>query len=74
MGHVDRSIDIDELDEYSGNKVIATSITFFVLTSVFLGLRFYAKKLMRSRSWWDDLLLVGAYICSTGSCVVIIGM
>lgn len=74
MGYVDRGVSVEELDDYSGNRVIATSIIFFVLTTVFLGLRFYAKKLMRSRSGLDDLLLVGAYICNTGSCVVVIGM
>lgn len=74
MGYVDRGVSVEELDDYSGNRVIVTSIIFFVLTTVFLGLRFYAKKLMRSQSGWDDLLLVGAYICNTGSCIVVIGM
>jgi len=73
MGHIGRSLSIEQLDDYSGYRVVVTSIIFLVLTSVFLGLRFYAKRLMRSRSGWDDLLLVGAYLCNTGLCVVYIG-
>ncbi|POS78512.1 integral membrane protein [Diaporthe helianthi] len=74
MGYVDRSISAEDMDDYSGNKVIVTSIVFIILTSLFLGLRFYAKNLVRSQSGWDDLLLVGAYLCNTGSCITVIVM
>lgn len=73
MKYMGRSLDVEELDDYSGNKAVAIAVIFLVLASVFLGLRFYAKRLMRSRSGWDDLLLVGAYVCNAGLCVVIIG-
>lgn len=73
MGYTGRALSVEELDDYSGNKVIAASMVFLCLTTIFLGLRFYAKRLMRSQSGWDDLLLVGAYLCNTGLCVVIIG-
>lgn len=73
MALTGRSLTVEELDDYSGNKGVAASTVFLCLTTIFLGLRFYAKRLMRSQSGWDDLLLVGAYLCNTGMCVVMIG-
>lgn len=73
MSNTGRALTAEDLEEYSGNKVVAISIVFLVLTTVFLGLRFYSKRLMRSKSGWDDILLVGAYLCNASLCTVIIG-
>lgn len=68
-----RSLSFDELDDYSGDKVLAISIPFTVLTTIFLGLRFWSKRLMRSRSGLDDFLLVAAYLANVALCAIVIG-
>lgn len=73
MRKTDRGLSFEELEEYSGDKVLAISIPFTVLTTIFLGLRFWSKKLMRSRSGLDDILLVGAYLANVGLCAIVIG-
>lgn len=73
MSRTGRGISFEELDDYSGDKVLAISIPFTVLTTIFLGLRFLSKRLMRSRSGLDDLLLVVAYLVNVGLCAVVIG-
>ncbi|KAK7710316.1 hypothetical protein SLS64_005901 [Diaporthe eres] len=71
---MDRSLSFEELDDYSGDKVLAISIPFIVLTTIFVALRFCSKRLMRSRSGWDDLLLVVAYLVNVGLFAVVIVM
>lgn len=73
MSYTGRGLSAEEVEQYSGDKVVATSIIFAILTSIFLGLRFYSKSLMRSRSGWDDILLVAAYLFNVGLCAVGIG-
>lgn len=73
MRKTDRSLSFEELDDYSGDKVLAISIPFTILTTIFLGLRFCSKRIMRSRSGLDDLLLVVAYLVNVGLCAVVIG-
>lgn len=73
MGEIGPDLSFEELGEYSGDKVLAISIPFTVLTTIFLGLRFCSKRLMRSRSGWDDLLLVVAYLVNVGLCAIVIG-
>lgn len=73
MGEIGPNLSFDELGEYSGDKVLAISIPFTVLTTIFLGLRFCSKRLMRSRSGLDDLLLVAAYFVNVGLCAIVIG-
>lgn len=73
MRKTGRELSSEELGEYSGDKVLAISIPFAVLTTVFLGLRFCSKRLMRSRSGLDDLLLVVAYLVNVVLCAVVIG-
>lgn len=73
MGELGRNLSFEELGEYSGDKVLAISIPFTVLTTIFLGLRFCSKRLMRSRSGLDDLLLVVAYFVNVGLCAIVIG-
>ncbi|KAK2606737.1 hypothetical protein N8I77_005468 [Diaporthe amygdali] len=74
MSYTGRGLSAEEIEQYSGDKVVATSIIFAILTSIFLGLRFYSKSLMRSRSGWDDILLVAAYLFNVGLCAVGIAM
>lgn len=73
MGNTGRRLSAEQLEDYSGDKVVATSVVFAVLTTIFLGLRFCSKRLMRSRSGWDDLLLVAAYVFNMGLCAIGIG-
>lgn len=73
MRKTDRSLSFEELDDYSGDKVLAISIPFTVLTTIFVALRFCSKRLMRSRSGLDDLLLVVAYLVNVGLFAVVIG-
>lgn len=73
MTKTGRNLSFEELGEYSGDKVLAISIPFTVLTTIFLGLRFCSKRLMRSRSGLDDLLLVVAYFVNVGLCAIVIG-
>ena len=73
MSGTGRGISLEELGEYSGGKLLAISIPFTVLTTIFLVLRFLSKRLVRSRSGLDDLLLVVAYLVHVGLCAVVIG-
>lgn len=56
----------------AGAHVIATSILFIVLCTVFLFLRFFAHRVARSAIFLDDWLVLPAYVLMMGLCVDLI--
>jgi hypothetical protein len=61
------------LNEYSGNILVARSVSIIVLTTLFLALRFYAKRFSAAKLGLDDGLLVAAYVVDLGMCALGIG-
>lgn len=61
------------LAEDSGDTLIGISIAFAILTTLFLGLRLYAKRFTAGGYGVDDYFLVAAYIVDLGMCAVGIG-
>ncbi|KAL0940005.1 uncharacterized protein CTRU02_206615 [Colletotrichum truncatum] len=58
------------LAEDSGNTLIGISIAFAILTTLFLGLRLYAKQFTAGGYGVDDYFLVAAYVVDLGMCAV----
>lgn len=58
------------LNEYSGDILIAESISFAVLTTVVLILRFYAKRFTMAKFGLDDIFLGAAYVVNLGMCAI----
>ncbi|EQB45561.1 hypothetical protein GCG54_00005329 [Colletotrichum gloeosporioides] len=58
------------LAEDSGDTLIGISIAFAILTTLFLGLRLFAKRFTAGGYGVDDYFLVAAYIVDLGMCAV----
>lgn len=58
------------MNEYSGDKLVVICITFAVLTTVTLGLRFWSKRFNNARIDLDDLLLVAAQVSYLALCTL----
>ncbi|KAK2035581.1 integral membrane protein [Colletotrichum zoysiae] len=69
-GGAARTLTPEYLAEDSGNELIAISIVFAVLTTVFLGLRLFAKRFTAGGYGIDDYFLAAAYIIDLGMCAV----
>ncbi|KAL9053578.1 MAG: hypothetical protein Q9162_004675 [Coniocarpon cinnabarinum] len=51
------------LNEYIGNRLGATAISFIVINTVFVGIRLLAQYLRPTRFWWDDFWIVLSWMC-----------
>lgn len=60
------------IDEDEGYILVNVSIAFAALTTVFLGLRFWAKTFTVQVSGLDDVFLVAAYVVNLGMCAIAI--
>lgn len=49
----------------AGPQLLATVWSLFLLSSVFLSLRVYCRMLRRQHLWWDDAILIAAWVRST---------
>lgn len=45
-----------------GRIIIAETAAFTVLSAIFLGLRLYCKVIRRRGFWWDDYVLIAAWV------------
>lgn len=52
--------DEGSLYEYSGNQLVGTSVTFLILNTVSIVLRFYARFTTKAKLGYDDYLIVPA--------------
>lgn len=56
-------------------SLVAVAITFIVLDTIFIVLRFISRTLIQKASvGLDDLLIVPAYAMNVGLCAIAIGM
>lgn len=62
------------LEARTGNDIIAATTVILIITTLFLGLRFYARTLTTASRSWDDFLLIPAYILFLGLTVICYGM
>lgn len=58
------------LAEDRSYQLVGISIAFAVLTTVILGLRFYAKRFQGGGIYADDMFLSAAYVVNLGMCAV----
>ncbi|KAK8070489.1 hypothetical protein PG997_010692 [Apiospora hydei] len=63
-----------ELDDNEGYILVNVSIAFAALTSVFLGLRFWAKSFTSQIFGLDDAFLIAAWFVNLGMCAIAILM
>ncbi|KAM7183868.1 hypothetical protein V8F33_013319 [Rhypophila sp. PSN 637] len=63
-------------DEYDGARLVITSMVLLVLTTFFMGLRFLSDYLDRKsrKLFFDDVVLLAAYLCFLVLCGIIIAM
>ncbi|KAK4159550.1 hypothetical protein QBC43DRAFT_373786 [Cladorrhinum sp. PSN259] len=56
----------------AGPQVNAVQWTLFIVATVVLALRLYAKKMLGSRGlWWDDYIIIAAYTVHFVACVLL---
>ncbi|KAL1871105.1 hypothetical protein Daus18300_004850 [Diaporthe australafricana] len=58
------------LAEDRGYQLVGISIAFAVLTTIILGLRFFAKRFQGGGIYADDMFLCAAYVVNLGMCAV----
>jgi hypothetical protein len=63
-----------ELNENRGYVLDAISVSFALLTTIVLGLRFYAKRFSAATYGLDDVFLTAAYVVNLGMCAIGLGM
>ncbi|TDZ17333.1 Satratoxin biosynthesis SC1 cluster protein 4 [Colletotrichum orbiculare MAFF 240422] len=69
-GEGPRVLTPEYLAEDSGGTLISISVAFAVLTTLFLGLRLYAKQFTAAGYGIDDYFLVAAYLVDLGMCAI----
>jgi hypothetical protein len=62
------------LNEYSGYKLVTISASFITLETIFVALRYYARRLTASATGWDDFIIPLAWFANIGLCVLGIGL
>ena len=61
-------------DEYSGGDLLAVAVAFIVLSTFFVGLRFFARVYLRDmKMGWDDYFIIPGYIAELLMCAGAIG-
>ena len=62
------------LQQYSGNRLLAVSIVFIILDTIFVALRLYTRRAANNSKWgFDDDFLMPALIMNLGMCSLGIG-
>ena len=57
------------LAEYSGESLVAACAVLIALETIFVGLRFYARRLTNAEFGWDDVLVAAAWVTNMGLCI-----
>lgn len=57
------------LNEYIGDRLKITAISFMVITTVCVALRIVARRFARSPLGWDDFLVPLSLVFGIGTCV-----
>lgn len=57
------------LDEYSGNTLLGVAGLFIGLNTVFVTLRYYARRQTTADLGWDDFIIPMAWLANCGLCV-----
>ena len=55
-----------DLEESKATSVIASTIVLFVLGTIGVALRFYARRKGGQDLWWDDYLVIFAWVRAHG--------
>ncbi|KAJ0114981.1 integral membrane protein [Diaporthe amygdali] len=63
-------ITAEYLAEDRSSQLVGISIAFAVLTTIILGLRFFAKRFQGGGVYADDMFLIAAYVVNLGMCAV----
>lgn len=58
------------LNAYSGDKLIAFSVVFLVLVTLFGLLRVYVRRDKEIKKGWDDYLLIPGWVANAGLCIL----
>ncbi|PVH72184.1 hypothetical protein DL98DRAFT_470755 [Cadophora sp. DSE1049] len=53
------------------NKLAGVQWSVTAVSFAFLALRLYCKRILRKGFWWDDYLLIGAWVCLLANCVCV---
>src|SRR5690625_3493294 len=61
------------LPDDKGHQLKHTAIAFIVVETLFVGLRYFSRYLISSRSGADDWLMPLAWLFSVGLCVISLG-
>lgn len=60
------------INAYKGDSVIACSVVFIILCTIFLVLRFVAHRISRSKISWEDWIMIPAWVLMMGLCANVI--
>jgi hypothetical protein len=56
-------------NESRAHVLVATAIAFFVLDVLFVGLRFWSRRIQRTKFRVDDFFIIAALVLITGTCI-----
>lgn len=59
-------------DAYRGGSVIVCAVTFAILCSACLGLRFLSHRISQNPISWEDWLMIPAWAMTMGLCAIVI--
>lgn len=49
--------------EDRGSTILSVHWTLTIFATIFLVLRIYSKNLVGRKLWWDDYILIAAWVC-----------
>lgn len=55
-------LSLAELAADRGSQITISYVITFALASILLLLRIYCRRLTKQRLWWDDYLIIVAYV------------
>ena len=58
--------------ESSGDRLQTTAILFIALNTLFVTLRYYARRITKTVLGWDDFFISAGYISNVGLCITAI--
>lgn len=64
------SVSAENLAEDNSAELVGIAISFAALTTILLGLRFYAKRFQAGGIFADEVFLVLAYLVNLGMCAI----
>ena len=70
MGSSSQVLPVSTQDE--GPMLIAVSVFFIVVTTIVVPLRFFARYLANVGFWWDDWILLVAWVSKYKTCIQVV--